>query len=58
LPLKIIEAFFNVLLTVHLSTTLANDQIDAHLFYFIIRLLQSSTCFEHRSARHQEVKLY
>ena len=28
------------------------------IFYFIIRLLQSSTCFEQCSARHQEVKLY
>ena len=30
---------FNVLLTVHLSTTLVNDQLDAQLLYFIIRLL-------------------
>ena len=33
-------------------------QIDAKLLYFIIRLLQSSTCFEQRCAHHQEVKLY
>ena len=26
---------------------LDNDQIDTHLLYFTIRLLQSSTCFEH-----------
>jgi len=26
--------------------------------YFIIRLLQSSTCFEQRRAHHQEVKFY
>ena len=32
---------FNVLLTEHLSITLVNDQLDAQLFYFIIRLLQS-----------------
>ena len=38
--------------------TLVNDQLDAQLFYFIIRLLQSSTCFEQRRAHHQEVKLY
>ena len=38
--------------------TLANDQLDAQLFYFIIRLLQFSTCFEQRRAHHQEVKLY
>jgi len=50
--------FFNVLLTVHLSITLANDQLDVLLLYFIIRLLQSSTCFEQRRAYHQEVKLY
>jgi len=43
---------------VHLSITLVNDQIDAHLFCFIIRLLQSSTCFEQHRAHRQEVKLY
>ena len=37
---------FDVLLTVHLSITLVNDQLDAQLLYFIIRLLQFSTCFE------------
>jgi hypothetical protein len=37
-----------VLLTVHLSIILDNDQLDAHLiFYFTIHLLKSSTCFEH-----------
>ena len=41
--------FFNVLLTVHFSITLVNDQLVAQFFYFIIRLLQSSTCFEQRS---------
>ena len=50
--------FFYVSLTVHFSITLVNDQLDAQLFYFIIRLLQSSTCFEQRRAHHQEVKLY
>jgi len=49
---------FNVLLTVHLSITLVNNQLDEQLLYFIIRLLQSSTCFEQRRAHHQEVKLY
>ena len=38
--------------------TLANDQLDAQFFYFIIHLLQSSTCFEQRCAHHHEVKLY
>ena len=40
------------------SKTLVNDQLDAQFFYFIIRLLQSSTYFEQRRALHQEVKLY
>ena len=26
---------------------LDNDQLDAHLLYFTVRPLQSSTCFEH-----------
>ena len=42
---------FYVLLTVHISLdngiSLDNDQLDAHLLYFTIRPLQSSTCFEH-----------
>ena len=49
---------FYVLLTVHLSVNSVNDQLDAQVFYFIIRLLQSSTCFEQCRAHHQEVKLY
>jgi len=49
---------FDVLLTVHLSITLVNDQLDTQFFYFIICLLQSSTCFEQRRAHHQEIKLY
>jgi len=32
---------------VYLSIILGNDQPDAHLLYFTIRLLCSSTCFEH-----------
>ena len=55
---RIIHVFFYVLLTVHLSTTLVYYQLDAQLFYFITRLLQSSTCFEQRHAHHQEVKFY
>ena len=50
--------FFNVLLTVYLSITVENDQLDAQFFYFIICLLRSSTCFEQRRAHHQEVKFY
>ena len=52
------HADFDVLLAVHLSTTLVNDQLDVQFFYFIIRILQSSTCFEQRRAHHREVKLY
>ena len=37
---------------------LDNDQLDTHLLYFTIRLLQSSKCFEQRRVHHQEVKLY
>ena len=39
--------YFYVLLTVHLGIILDNDQLDAHLLYFTIYLLHSSTCFEH-----------
>ena len=49
---------FNILLTVHLSITLVNAQLDPQLFYFIIRLLQSSTCYEQCRAHHREVKLH
>ena len=49
---------FNVLLTVHIGIILVNDQLGAQLLYFIIRLLQSSTCFKQSRAHHQEVKLY
>ena len=38
---------FNVLLIVHLSITFDNEQRDAHLLYFTIYLLRSSTCLEH-----------
>ena len=31
----------------YLSISLDNNQLDAHLLYFTIRPLQSSTCFEH-----------
>ena len=37
--------FVYVLLTVHLSIILNNDQLDTHLLYFTIRL--SSTSLEH-----------
>ena len=41
-----LEEFFYVLLTVHLSISLDNDQLDAHLLYFTLCPLQSRTCFE------------
>ena len=37
---------------------LDNDQLDAHLLYFTIQLLQSSTCVRALYAHHQEVELY
>jgi len=48
---------FDVSLTVHLSMTLANNQLDAQI---LIHLLQSftCTCFEQYLAHPQEVKLY
>jgi hypothetical protein len=48
---------FDVSLTMHLSITLVNDQLDAQI---LIHLLQSSTrtCFEQYLAHPQEVKLY
>ena len=49
---------FYILLTVQLGIILVNDQFDAQIIYFIIRLLQSSTCFEQRRSHYQEVKLY
>ena len=54
----IMDRASDVLLTVPLSITLANDQLDEQFLYFIMRLLQSSTCFEHHCPHHQEVKLY
>jgi len=49
---------FDILLTLYLSIILANDQLDTQLLHCIISLLQSSTCFEQRRARHQGVKFY
>ena len=55
---KLESSNFDALLTVHLSITFVNDQLDAQFFYYLIRLLQSYTCFEQRRAHHQEVRLY
>jgi len=38
--------------------SLVNNQLDAQLLYFIIGLLQSSTCFEERRAHLQEAEFY
>jgi len=38
----------HVLLTVYLNIRVDNDQLDAHLLYFTVRPLQSSTCFVDR----------
>jgi hypothetical protein len=51
---EIITTDFDVSLTVHLSITLANDQLDAQNF----NTLQSSTCFEQYLPHLQEVRLY
>jgi len=50
-------SYFYVSLTIHLSITLANDQLDAQI---LIHLLQTSThtCFKQYLAHPQEVKLY
>ena len=51
----IIRDFFDVLLTVHLSIFISViNQLDAHNFCFIIRLLHASTCFEHMCSKHVE----
>jgi len=51
--------FFFVLLTVlHLSIFIsAINQLDAQNSCFIISLFHATTCFEHCSAHHQEVKI-
>ena len=41
---SILQATYVPLLS--LCTSLDNDKLDAHLFYFTMRPLQSSTCFE------------
>jgi hypothetical protein len=47
--------YFYILLTVYLSITLDNDQLNAQI---LIYLLYTCTCFEQYLARPQEVKLY
>ena len=47
---------FYILLTVHLVTNFASNQLDAlfHVFIYFISL----QCFEHHSAHNQEIELY
>jgi len=52
--LKLCEVFHITTAQIHSG----NDQLDTKLLYFIIRLLQSSTCFEERRAHYQEARLY
>ena len=49
---------FDVLLTVHLSTISAIDQLNAQKSSFIISLLYASTCFEHYVLIIGRSKLY
>jgi hypothetical protein len=44
---------FYVSLTVHLGTILVNNQLDTQ-FFFLVCLLQFSTCFEQHRAHHKE----
>jgi len=52
-----ISTVFYVLLTVHLGSFPVNNQLDAQ-FFFLIRLFQICTSFEHYCAHHQENQLY
>ena len=48
--------FFYVLLTVHLSISLDKDQLDAHLFYFILQYVHYNPLHVSSiNAHHQEV---
>jgi hypothetical protein len=53
-PTKLVFWDSDILLTVHLSIILANDQIDAQILCFTrkISLLQSSAGFEQRRSHH------
>jgi len=53
-----VQILSNVLRQGRYLKLIVSDQHYAQLLYFIIRLLQSPTCFEQRRAHHQEVKLY
>jgi len=52
------SSFFFVLLTVHLSTVLVINQLDAQNLCFIISLLYASTCFKHYVLIIRRSKLY
>ena len=51
-------AYFDVLLTVHLSIILVLNQLNAQKTCFIISLLYASTCFEHYVLIIKRSKLY
>ena len=56
---KIFASYFSTnFSSQYIFFTLVNGQIDAQFFYFIIRLLQSSTCFQQRHVHHEDVKFY
>jgi len=46
---------FYILLTVHLGTILANNQLDALPLVYLFYL---STCFEQHSVHHQEIDCF
>ena len=53
------KTFFDVLLTVHLSTfILLTNQLDAQNFCFTVSLFHASTCFEHNVLIVRRSKLY
>jgi hypothetical protein len=48
-----LKFLFYILFAVHLGTIPVNNQLDAQ-FFFLICLLQFSTCFGQHGAHHQE----
>jgi hypothetical protein len=49
---------FQAILNTVLNLNLDNDQLDAHLLYFTLRPLKSSTCFEHYMLIIKRFELY
>ena len=46
------SVYFHVLLTVHLSISLDNDQLDAHLLCFILQYVHYNPFFFHYNPLH------